>query len=124
MITDHFRGDVLQAIKDRDLAQRLFENAVGNAQRSCEHPEVLEAPWHKVCTDGAGFPAERVCRCCGLHEYGGYGSETTRGFGRWKTTVRVGDWHGDPKITRLGTEFAKACQPEEIHKYTIRVPDV
>lgn len=110
-----FLPKITAAIAARDTALAEFERTIADAQASCAHTEVLEAPWSR------NQQAQRVCRLCGLHERGGYGSETTGNIGPWlATTARPDSWSGRIEDTRLTTEFAKPVMAGAISQYILK----
>ena len=105
------------ALKD---AEKAFNKHMRQYQEACPHPQVLECAW-----ETGGWQAQRVCRCCGFHEYGGYGSATTKNSGEWASTngMGYGRWYGDKSNTKLTTEFAKPASREEVSKYITQVKE-
>jgi|GEM_PF-5249631 len=110
-----FLPKIVAAIAARDTALAEFDRIITEAQATCSHNEVLEATWSR------SFQAQRVCRLCGFHERGGYGSETTGNIGPWlATTARPDSWHGRVENTRLTTEFAKPVMADAISQYILK----
>ena len=106
------RGAAAAASRARRVAREV--------QAECQHREVLEAPYQRS-EYFSPMPAIRVCRNCGLTEYGRYGSKTTAGFGRWDFLSRdrcsiETDYNSRPK---LATEFAAPVTRDEIRRYMV-----
>ena len=110
-----FLPKIAAAMVARDAALAEFNRILAEAQAACAHTEVLEAPWSR------SSQAQRVCRLCGFHERGGYGSETTGNIGPWlATTARLDSWSGRIEETRLTTEFAKPVMADAISQYILK----
>lgn len=100
-------------------AKMTFNNILREAQAACDHPRVYESPAYKICTDGQFFMARRVCECCGLHEFGGWGSQATDyGSGKWQK-FETANWNGRRGKSEMDHDFVCQTTKEELVKMII-----